>query len=229
MKDTDAFLIEAVERIERLNTQALTANEHFRAIHDIRRLYQEHRQVFDMAAFFFSMSYNAHISCIYLSITKAFCGNRKTDESSIILFDEIVKNAKDRFQKPFEVTEFNSTFSEQTSLLSFKSIEDAYEIIHKGINEKHDIIDRIRIQRNKYFGHMDLAKSKDYSKFFEDTEVKLSEIDELLNLNFTICNCINMLLRGTTLSHDVISPGSLDLLARFAEKGKAKHSAYLTD
>ena len=221
MNNTDVFLKEAVERSERLNKQALTANEHLKAIYDIRRLYREHRQVFNLAPLFFALSYNAHISFIHLSITKMFCSEESGDESSIILLHDIVK--KKRNGKPFDVIEYESTFSEQNTILQFGSIDEAYEIIKEEIAKKKEAINRIKARRNKYYAHMDLAKSKDYEKFFEDTEVKLSEIDELLNLNFTICNCINMVLREKTLSHEVIAPGSLDLLASCAEKGIAEN------
>ena len=220
MMNAEVFIEEAKKRIERLNHQALLANEHFRAIYEVRKLYPDHKEVLNMASFFFQLSIYAHQTHVYLSITKAFCTNEKTDESSLILLSDMLKHGNDQFCNPFEVTEYKSTLSEETNVLHFNSLKEAYDIINAGINEKADTIEKIKKQRNKYYAHMDRSSSKDYTAFFEENEVTMDEIDELLNLNFTICNCVNMLLDGSTLFHNVIHPGSLEVLARYAEKGR---------
>ena len=216
----EVYIEEAKKRIERLNHQALLANEHYRTIYEVRKLYPEHKETLNMASFFFQLSVYAHQSQVYLSITKAFCTDEKTDESALILLGDMLKHSNDQYCNPFEVNEYISTLSDETNVLRFNSLEEAYCILNAGKNEKAATIDKIRKQRNKYYAHMDRVSSKDYTGFFEENEVSMDEIDELLNLNFTICNCINMLLTGTTLLHNVMHPGSLEVLANYAEKGK---------
>lgn len=227
MMNDEVFIEEAKKRIERLNHQALLANEHFRAIYEVRKLYPEYKEVLNMASFFFQLSIYAHQTHVYLSITKAFCTDEKTDESGLILLGDMLKHAKEKYCNPFEVNEFKSTLSDETSVLRFNSLEDAFSILTAGKNEKAETIDKIRKQRNKYYAHMDMASSKDYTRFFEENEVKMDEIDELLNLNFTICNCINVLLNGPTLMHSVMHPGSLEVLAKYAEKGRQMDDGFL--
>ncbi len=222
MTNDEVFIKEAKERIKRLNNQALLTNEHFRAIYEVRSLYPDYKEVLNMASFFFSLSIYAHQTHVFLSITKAFCTDEKTDESALILLRDMFRHAYNQFGNPFEVSEYKSTLSDETTVLRFKSLEEAYDIINAKIAEKADPIEKIKKQRNKYYAHMDRLSSKDYTLFFEENEVKMDEIDELLNLNFTICNCINMLLDGSTLFHNVMHTGSLKVLAKYAKMGRQK-------
>lgn len=218
--DVEQFKEKAIQRIDRLTHFALNANEHYKAIFDSRKLFNEHREVYDMAGFYFQAAVYSHYTYIFLALSKMFCDREDGDESSLNLLTKIVNRNDQEFNHPFDVTEFDSTFSDSSHIIHFSSPKEAYEIIMKEIAKYNPIIENIRALRNKYYAHMDYAKSKDYSKFFEEKAVTMEDVDKLLNLNFTICNCINALLRNTTVYNDVMKAGSLDLLAKYAEKGK---------
>lgn len=213
-----------VERIKRLTVFALNANEHFKALHDIRTLYLQHRQVYDMASFFFQTTVFSHYTYIYLALTKMFCDKGSNDESALNLLCEIVERNDAKYNHPFDVTEFESTFSDENDILHFSSPAEALEIINEELGKWKAKLGSIKTLRNKYYAHMDREKAENYAKLFEENAITMDDIDHLLNLNFTICNCLNSLLRKATYHHDITTAGSLDILAKYAEKGKETES-----
>lgn len=220
----EQFKKEAVERAERLYMFAIDANEHFRTAQEIRTLFFKNREVFNMAEFFFQQVYSTYQTYILLALGKTFCDKESTNhnenESSIRLLNDIIRRKEEEFNHSFDVEEYESTLSTVTFSSHFRSLDDVDKIIQQRIKKKTQVIDRIRTLRRKYYAHMDFAKSKDYSKLFEDNLISMKDLDELLNLNFTICNIIKCLLGQGSHSNLAIARGSLDSLAMYAEKGK---------
>ena len=210
----------AIERIVRLTNFALYANEHFKALHDTRNLYLQHRQVYDMASFYFQTAIYSHFTYIFIALSKMFCDQDKDAESSRNLLQKIVNRNDSVYNHPFDAVEFKSTFSDESHTLHFECPKEAINVINEELDNWQTKLERIKTLRDKYYAHMDRKKAENYTKLFEDNAITMDDIDQLLNLNFTICNCLNSLLRNTTVHHDVMKAGSLDILAKYAEKGK---------
>lgn len=220
VNDIEQFNKKAIKRIERLTNTALFANEHFKALHDTQELFSNNRQVFDMAYFYFQTTIFAHYTYIFIALTKMFCDQKDEAECCRNLLCKIVNRNDAIYNHPFDVTEYESTFSDESHLLHFESPKEAQIIINEEIDNWQTKLNRIKTLRDKYYAHMDRREAENYQKLFDDNEITMDEIDQLLNLNFTICNCLNSLLRNTTVLHSVIQVGSLDRLANYALKGK---------
>ncbi len=218
----DQFNKKAIERIDRLTNVALFANEHFKALHDTRELFFKNRQVFDMAYFYFQTTIYSHYTYVFIALTKMFCDQKDEAECCRNLLHKIANRNDAMYNHPFDVTEYESTFTDASHLLHFESPKEAYSIISEEIGNWQIKLDRIKTLRDKYYAHMDKREAENYPKLFADNEITMDEIDHLLNLNFTICNCLNSLLRNTTVHHSVFKVGSLDRLANYALKGKEK-------
>lgn len=218
--EIEEFNQKAIERIKRLTDFALYANEHFKALKDTQNFYLQHRKVYDMASFYFQTTVFSHNTYIFLALSKMFCDQNRETESSRSLLQKIVHRNDEMYKHPFDVVEFESSFSDEFHTLHFESPKEAMDVINEELDNWQTKLDKIKTLRDKYYAHMDRKQAENYTKLFEDNAITMDDIDQLLNLNFTICNCLNSLLRNTTVHHNVMKAGSLDILAKYAQMGK---------
>lgn len=177
---------------------SVSANQTFALLVQLRDFHDEQYDLFSVSPQFFNtVAFNC-MQVLLVEIYKMFDAGK--DNEGIRTFIEKTKKGINQLDNSVKTGAnfIDSVFSMSAKVKQFDSLQSIIDFSEEEIERNNELIGRVNKLRCKYYAHRD-PNVKDVAKLFEEYQLTFENIEQLLVVNWNLCNAFRRYFFGDTV------------------------------
>lgn len=208
------------KELERLSEQYLKTNQTFENLMQLRDFQVNNNDLINISTSFFSQVIENSIEVLFIEISKMYdcCKNAIGIHSLLIRMKKEIRQLNNK--KIIQTNVYKRLNDSEPKPITYNNIEGFLNNALCQIDNKNEIIERVKNLRDVYYAHSDKTRINTINDYFMQNSVDFDDIEELLTLNFNLYNALLSYFKNTLTLPLAVNYDDFKYLVKYLREGK---------